>query len=108
MIRKQFQPIERSTIVTQVIDHVGKFIPEMSLPVKDILSQFAYVDNVRLLDLMKQGYFGDETDDFETPDFASLDIAEKQELYEKSKEFIAKYEQEQMSRANNKASETDD
>ena len=55
-VKKAFQPVDPDSCKTLVIDHVGKFVPEMSLSIKDILSQFAYVDNVRLADLAAQGY----------------------------------------------------
>lgn len=81
---------------TEMDYQTDEFVPEMSLGIKEILAQFAYVDNMRLVDLMKQGYTApDDDDDFDLPDFDSLDIAQKQEYYEHSKEFIKKFEDEQ-------------
>lgn len=70
-----------------------KFVPEMSLPIKDILSQFAFIDNVRLADIAKQGYeFADDNeDDFDVENFDTLDPAEKEDLYNRAKDVIDKY-----------------
>ena len=92
-IRKAFDFISEEETLTHVNDPVGKFVPELSLPINAILQQFAYVDQVRLLDLAKQGYHigNDDDTDFEVPDFDSMDIAEKQEYYEHCQDIVERY-----------------
>lgn len=92
--RKQFEDLDYKEVLTPVTDHVGKFVPEMSLPIKDILNQFSYVDNIRLSEIAKQGYnIGDDNDhDFDLPEFDDLDMAERQEVYEQAKVFVSEYE----------------
>lgn len=95
-VKIAFEPRPLEEAMTIVDQSEDKFVPEMSMDVKTILSQFAFVDNVRLQDIMKNGYIaGDDDDDFELPDFDLLDIAEKQAYYEHSKEFIRKFEESQ-------------
>lgn len=91
--RKQFENLDPEECITHLDTDTDMFVPEMSMPVEQILAQFAFVDGVRLQDMMKRGY--SEVDDdsvFDYPDFDSLDIAEKEALYHDSKEFIHKYE----------------
>lgn len=106
--RKQFEPINFEECLTEVLDPVGKFVPEMSLPIKDILAQFAFVDNIRLGDLAKRGYFiGDDDDkDFDLPDFDAMDIAEKEQYYLHCSDIVSKY-QAQMAAQTEEPERTD-
>lgn len=81
---KQFVDISEG--VCRLVSEEDCFVPEMSLPIKEILSQFAYIDNIRLGDMAKRGYdvASDDDDDFETADFDQMDIAEREELYDDS------------------------
>lgn len=81
---KQFVDIPDG--VCRLVSEEDCFVPEMSMPIKDILSQFAYIDNIRLGDMAKRGYdvASDDDDDFETADFDQMDIAEREELYDDS------------------------
>lgn len=107
--RKQFDvmPVEES--FTHVNDPIGKFVPELSLPLGQILQQFAYVDQVRLMDLAKMGYNigNDDDDDFDIPDFDSMDIAEKQEYYEHCQDVVKRY-QEQMAKQKDEPENTEE
>lgn len=72
--------------VCRLVSEKDCFVPEMSLPIKDILAQFAFVDNIRMADMAKRGYevASDDDDDFETADFDQMDLAEREELYDDS------------------------
>ena len=91
--RIQFKDVE--TGVCRLTSRVDAFVPEMSLPIKDILQQFSYVDNVRLVDMAKHGFeFADKNDsDFDISEFDTLDLAERDELYRKSRAIIDRYEE---------------
>lgn len=92
MTRKAFQPYDKKQAVSVLRDRVSCFVPEMSLPIKDILEQFSYVDNLRLSERMAIGYnMTDSDDDFDSPEFDQMDIAEKHELAQKSHITIKKY-----------------
>lgn len=91
--RIQFKDVE--TGVSRLKSRVDSFVPEMSLPIKDILQQFAYVDNVRLVDMAKRGFefANDNEKDFDIAEFDTLDLAERDELYRQSRAIIDRYEE---------------
>lgn len=86
------------------------FVPEMSLPIKDILQQFAYIDNIRLADIAKQGYehANNDDSDFDVEDFDRLDPAEKEELFNRASEVISKYEEFQRKQQQRKQQQPPD
>lgn len=89
---KQFIDVEPG--ICRLVSDEDRFVPEMSLPVKDILQQFAFVDQVRIADLAQQGYdFADNNeDDFDVDDFDNLDPAEKDEIYRQATEIVDRYQ----------------
>ena len=86
--------IDPEEVKTRVHDHVGLFVPDQSLPLRDIIQKFALTgDSSTLEDLVNRGFVGDEEfDDNGYTDLASMDIAEVEELYHRSQKFLADYE----------------
>ena len=93
-VRKQFIHIEDG--VCRLLSEEDKFVPEMSLPIKMILEQFSFIDNVRLADIARQGYAGanDDENDFDVTDFDSLDPAEREEVYNNAAAIVKAYEEQ--------------
>lgn len=91
---KQFIDVPDGVCV--LLSDVDAFVPEMSLPIEQILQQFAYVDNVRLGDLARQGFEHADAneDDFDVENFDSLDYAERDDIYNQAKQIVEKYEEE--------------
>lgn len=87
-VLKQF--IDHPEGICRLLSDEDCFVPEMSLPVKDILAQFAFVDNMRLAEYAKHGYdvANEDDEDFDVLDPDSLDLAEREELYDESKEVL--------------------
>lgn len=90
--RKQFDGIPYEDCVS-VLDYDNDcFVPELSMPVKDILMQFGYMDNMRLREMMQHGYsMADDDTDFDAPEIDGMDIAEKRDLYERSHVTVKSY-----------------
>ena len=106
-VRKQFVDVENG--ICLLLSEEDKFVPEMSLPIKTILEQFSFIDNVRLADMARQGYenANNDDDDFSVEDFDSLDPAERQEVFENAQAIVRAY-QEQMARQKSDPESTDD
>ena len=96
IVRKQFEDIDIQACGTTMVSDVDNFVPEMSLPIEDILQQFSFVDNLRLKDFAEQGYqyANTDEDDFDVEEYDRLDRAEKEEIYKRAKTVIDRYEQE--------------
>lgn len=92
---KQF--VDKAVGICRLVSEVDAFVPEMSLPIRDILNQFAFIDGVRLKDLALQGYdvANDDEDDFHTADFDQMDMAEREELRDESVESLRRIAAEQ-------------
>lgn len=93
-VRKQFEVI--SVMRSKVVSDEDMFVPEMSLPIENILQQFAFVENLRLSEYAQHGFEHADTneDDFDIEEFDNLDLAEKHELYERASAVIDKYNAE--------------
>jgi hypothetical protein len=92
--RKQFDTIDEESCVTPLVSKEDLFVPDMSLPVKEILEQFSYVDALTLEQKMKEGYtMPDDDSAFDYPELNHLDPAERQELLESGRISIKRYRQ---------------
>lgn len=105
-VRKQFKDVERG--ICTLLSDENCFVPEMSLPIEDILRQFSYVDNVRLADLARNGYEHADTNesDFDVEEFDTLDLAEREQLYSDALDVVNRYEA-QMRHQKENPEETD-
>lgn len=92
-VAKQFHPDELSGVSVLLSDE-DAFVPEMSLPIEQILQQFSYVDNIRLSELSRQGfeYADADEDDFDVEDFDRLDPAEREEIYGRASAIVDAYQ----------------
>lgn len=92
-IRRGFEFIDPAEVVTPVKDHVGLFVPDQSLSVRDIITRFAITGDVSALrQAVERGFDGD--DDFDEDgftDLASMDIAELQELSDRAAQILNDY-----------------
>lgn len=61
---------------TKVFNSVSLFVPDMSLSLPEIMSQFAFVGSERLSELVNRGYDGDEDSEGDGTVLESLDFAE--------------------------------
>lgn len=75
-MRKGFKFIDPADVVTPVIDGVSRFVPDMSLSLREIMDQFAYMGADRISEIINRGYIGDEDDDNDGTDPRTLDFAE--------------------------------
>lgn len=92
-IRKGFEFISMEEVITPVIDSVGLFVPDQSLSIRDIIQKFAITGDVAgLQNAVDRGFDGtDEFDDDGWSDLQSMDIAELQELQERTKQILDDY-----------------
>lgn len=93
---------DKQRAFTPVGDKPSKFRPEQSLSVKEILERFAFIDGEPLRRVVAQGYpeqLDDESMFDQALDWDSLDMAERQDLYEQSKEIVERFEAEQTANA---------
>lgn len=76
-MRKAFNFIPMEDVVTPVFDEVSMFVPDQSLSLRDIMTQFAYIGSDRMSEIVNCGFIGDEDDDDVTgEDINTLDFAE--------------------------------
>lgn len=68
--------INRDCVATKVSDHVGKFVPEQCLSLREMLMQFAYISGEKVEEIVNRGFDGDEDDDLLGVDVGALDFAE--------------------------------
>lgn len=63
-------------VATKVFNSVSLFVPDMSLSLPEIMSQFAFVGSERLSEIVNRGYDGDEDSEGDGTVLESLDFAE--------------------------------
>lgn len=68
--------INRDCVATKVTDHVGKFVPEQCLSLREMLMQYAYISGEKVEEIVNRGFVGDEDDDLLGVDVGALDFAE--------------------------------
>lgn len=68
--------IKQEDVFTKVTDHVGQFVPDQSLSLRDMLLQFAYISGEKVEEIVNRGFDGDEDDDVLGVDVGALDYAE--------------------------------
>lgn len=69
--------IKPEDVATHVYDAVSKFVPDQSLPLREMLLQFSYLSGEKLAEIVNRGFDGDEDDEFlEGLDVFQLDFAE--------------------------------
>lgn len=68
--------IKQEDVFTKVTDHVGEFVPDQSLSLRDMLLQFAYISGEKVEEIVNRGFDGDEDDDVLGVDIGALDFAE--------------------------------
>lgn len=81
-MRKGFKFIEYNEVVTPVLDHVSKFVPDQSLSLEQIMAEFAYIGNDKISEIVNRGYDGDEDSDNLGVPANSLDFAELHDRYQ--------------------------
>lgn len=68
--------INKEDVFTKVTDHVGQFVPDQSISLRDMLLQFAYISGEKVEEIVNRGFDGDEDDDILGVDVGALDYAE--------------------------------
>lgn len=69
--------IDQNVVGTPVFDTVSKFVPDQSLPLREMLLQFSYLSGEKLGEIINRGFDGDEDDDFLLGvDASQLDFSE--------------------------------
>jgi len=106
-VSKQFFDVDKG--VTPLLSDEDMFVPEMSLPIEQIMAQFSFVDNMRLSQYARQGFENATTDDddFNTVDIDQMDLAEREEVLDDANKLVKAY-QDQMKRQKQEPENTQD
>ncbi len=75
-MRKAFKFIDPKKVVTHVYDCRSAFVPDQSLSLRDLMTQFGFLGAERMSEIINRGFDGDEDDDLLGVDVGALDYSE--------------------------------
>ena len=75
-MRKAFKFIDPKKVVTSVYDCRSAFVPDQSLSLRELMTQFGFLGAERMSEIINRGFDGDEDDDLLGVDVGALDYSE--------------------------------